>query len=223
MNTLVYDRDKLVEAVNMLLDRRWGETREKAVRSYLQGNREYRSWFCQDRKPLKIFLDIAKQPTGAVRVLDLLDAVARKRKEIIRQEDESAPDVARTAKIRADCVRRYRRRQMAAVLTEKIRREAVGEKPMTAEDVKAYLKRRREYWNRRTKELLDAASKKAEEARPIHVVRAEIADILLNEELARLDKAKAGLYKLSDASLRRINSGSDKRRWNRLAADATTK
>lgn len=212
MNTLVYDRDKLVEAVNLLLDQRWGETRERVIRAYLKGNREYRSWFSQGRKPLRIFLDIAEQPTGMVRVLDLLDAVSRKRKELAKYEEENTPEVARLAKVRADCARHYRQRQSAAVLTEKIRRESVGEKPMTADDIKAYLKRRSEYWNRRTKELMDAAKLKAE-TRPVHAIRAEIADILLKEELNRLEKARAGLYKLSDASIRRVNSKYDKRRW----------
>lgn len=216
MNTLVYDRDKLVEAVNLLLDRRWGETRERIVRAYLQGERHYSSWFNQGRKPLRIFAEIAKQPTGAVRVLDLLNAIARKRNEIIRKEDESAPDVTRTAKTRADCVRRYRQRQAAAVLTEKIRRESVGEKPMTPEDIQAFLKRRREYWNRRTKELMVAAKQKAEETKSTPALSAEIADTLLKEELARLEKAKAGLYKLSDAAQRRLNSTYDKRRWGML-------
>lgn len=217
MNNLVYDREQLKVAVSKLLDRRYGEARTKVIRSIVKGPNRMSYWFSGRRKVLRIFRDIAEQPTGKIRVLDLLDSIDRKRTEILRQEAAEAPEALRklSTQIR-DCTRRYRQRESAAILTERIRREAKGEPQMTPEETKEFLKKRREYWLRRSKELVDAELQKPE-VRHISVIKAEVANTVLKEELDRLRKAKEGIYKLSDAAQRRLRGSYYKKQWERTA------
>lgn len=217
MSSLVYDREQLKAAVAMLLDPRYGKSRTDSLRVCVKGLKGMSNWFCGRRKVLRVIRDIARQPTGKILILDLLDACDRKREAVARKEEEDAPETIRKLrKTATDCLRRHRQRESAAILTERIRREERGEPQMTREETEAFLQRKRDYWNRRTREMLDEAKKKAQ-VRHIATVKAEIAQTLCDEEMDKLRRAKEGMYKLSDAAQRRLRGSYYKKQWARTA------
>ncbi len=211
MDGLVYDKEALQKAVTSLLDQKYGKVRTDVVRGNVLGTGKCLSWFSGARKHLRIFLDIAKQPGGRLWILDLLDMADRKRETVAEEIPEA---VARIRQAALDARRRTYIRETAAILTEMIRREERGEPQLDPEGKQKFLERRRAYWNRRTEEYLEAAKLKPEKKR-IGTLRAEIASILLQEELGRYRQAKEGIYKLSTASQKRLNNPRDKQAWFR--------
>ena len=206
MDDLVYDHDKLKAAVTLLLDQKYGKTRTDVVRSNLTGATKTLKWFWGPRLPLKYFLEIAKQPGGRLWALDMLDMADRNRETVAKEREAQESSTAKNLRVLSrESARRLRIRESAAILTERIRRVARNEPPLSTQGEADFLKRRREYWDRRISEYLEAA-KYAPEMKHIGTLRAEIADILFKEELSKYEQAKAGIYNLSSSSQRRLNS-----------------
>ena len=208
MDGIVYDHDKLKVAIDLLLDLKFGKARSDVVRSNLTGAAKTLNWFWGPRLPLKYCLEVAEQPGGRLWMLDLLDKVDRKRDTIAKEREASIGPRAKAAQeTLRNSVRKNRLRETAAILTERIRRISRGEPPLTKDDEKEFLSRRRAYWKRRTVEFLEAAKQTTDmEKFGSGGLQAKIADILLNEELAKYKQAKAGIYNLSSSSQRRLNN-----------------
>ncbi len=214
MNTLVYNRDTLKEAVVMLLDRKFGRNRTERVRMYVKGIYQNRSWFNGKRVCLRELVDIARQPTGAIKVLDLLDRIDSRRNFIIEEQRHSAQSVFKYADLAADNSRRYYLRTTAAVLTEEIRRARVGEPPLTPETKKEFLARRREYWRQKAEKYAQELKSQPGANLPHSKIVHMVAERVLKEELDKLEQARAGMMNLSDPAQRRLNS--KKEMWKRV-------
>lgn len=204
MTTLEYDREALKDAVIFLLDRHHGQSRTDRLREIVKGERKNHTWFSGQRKCLRIIVSIAKQETGAPRVLDLLDRIDKRRAEIEREGKEELKQLYKSREITATCARRYRIRCTAAVMSEEIRREKAGEPPLTPETTAAFLERRRAYWNRRIEDYLASAVKPGYR-RKFAEIRHEASDILYNEELDKLERMRNGILELSSSAIRRLN------------------
>ncbi len=216
---LIYNRDELKDAVVFLLDRRYGENRTAQVRAFIKGVTTERSWFCGKRRCLRVLVDIAGQPGAALRVLDLLDKIDAKRKALISSDREDYKAVFRARDAKAYTTGRYHMRETAAVMSEEVRRAQIGEPPFTKETRNEFLHRRREYWNRRVKEYCD---KSAEECRAkgrtfsIGHARMEAAEMLLQEELNKLERARQGVHQLSDSAKRMLDKKNKQPAWKRV-------
>lgn len=214
MNTLVYNRDLLKAAVVMLLDRNYGKARTERIRAYIKGIYRNRSWFNGKRVCLRELVDIARQPTGAIKVLDLLDTIDKRREAIVEEQRRDAPSVVRTAEMRSDCAHRRLIRITAAILTEELRRARVGEPRLTVEEKAAFIERKKEYWNRKTAEYIEEIRNTPGVHLRYPEVRRQAAERVLKEELAKLERAKSGATELSDSAKRHLNGKTVM--WQRL-------
>lgn len=214
MSTLVYNRDTLKEAVVMLLDRKFGKNRTERVRMFVKGIYQNRAWFNGKRTCLRELVDMARQPTGAVKVLDLLDDIDKRRETILEEQRNSARSVFHTADVNANCTRRYYLRTTAAVLTEEIRRARVGEPPLTPETKKEFLERRKAYWRKKSQKYIQEIKSVPGCNLPHAQIIHQVADRVLKEELDKFEQAKAGVHELSDSAQRHL--ASKRTMWQRM-------
>lgn len=223
MSALVYNRDTLKQAVVMLLDRKYGKNRTERVRMFIKGVYTTRSWFNGKRACLRELVKMAEQPTGAVKVLDLLDMVDRRRETIIEENRKSAMSVFEAADRNAACARRYYAKVTMALLTEAMRRARVGEPQLTEEKKKEFIVNKQAQWRQRTAELI-AEQKKIPGQRKAHPqIAREVAEKVRNEEVAKYEKERDGLNQISDSARRTLMASTKDSMWSRADALRATK
>lgn len=199
-----------------MLDPARGARRVEHVRARLKGLTKNRTWFSGERRCLRYIMDISVQPGGVTKMLDLLDMIDAKRAELQEGINSGAQKVLRDTTSRSNCVRRYRLRGRAAILTEEIRRAKVGEPPMTKADEKAFLKRRQHYWNRLTDQYKEELESIPGSNLRVYEIASKVSSRILKEELEKLAKARQGIHELSDVAKRRLNSPSRTVMWKAL-------
>lgn len=142
MKQILYDHQRLREAIVLLLDYRFGERREQHVREAIKDLRKARK-FNRTIEPLNEIIRVAKQsPTKA---LDLLAPVARKREELEQKRRAATPNLTKHREIIRNNTAKYRERVNKALHTEELRRQ----RKLTTEEAKAFLEEKKRLWKMR--------------------------------------------------------------------------
>lgn len=218
MSALVYNRDTLKQAVVMLLDRKYGKNRTERVRMFIKGVYNARTWFNGKRACLFEIAKMANQPGGAIKALDLLDLVDKRREAIMQEEHTQAASVFAAAERNALCARRYYAKVTMALLTEAMRRARVGEPQLTDEEKKSFIVGKQVAWRRRTAELI-AEQKRIPGQHLSHPqIARKVAEMVRDEEIQKYEKEYAGRNSLSDSARRALNAHTQDSMWERAEA-----
>lgn len=179
MKQIVYDYDRLREAIVLLLSARFGESREQRVREAIALLPKGRG-FTRTIEPLNEIIRIARQsPTKA---LDILDLVPRKRAQLIKRRQEEAPLTERRRKVTRENLRAYRTRIDNTLRTEEIRLQ----RKLTREEAEKLISDRKKLWNIRWENYRSEHPElKYQDARE------KFTDLLNQEVQERYDRAAA--------------------------------
>lgn len=162
MKQLVYDYQRLREAIVLVLDPRYGPSREQRVREAIAKLPHNRQFFWKAIEPLNEIVAVARQsPTKAQ---DILDMASRKRGQLQAQREKATPlDTKRRAHLREN-TRNYRARLDNALKTEELRRQ----RRLTREEATAFLDEKRKLWKMRVEQFLqDHPEMKPAQARSV--------------------------------------------------------
>lgn len=174
MSTLNIDAEKLREAVKAMLHPAFGQRRIDTVRGALMGEVRLRTNSEQARK-LKYILEVAKQPGGCSRMLDLVQSTEKKLKELQEAVKAKFPSaIKHREKIRENTAL-YRHRVRTTLLAEDLKRIALGKPVLSASQQKEFLREKQKQWNDRAVGFIERARL---EGKSLTQAKAEFARLL---------------------------------------------
>lgn len=172
-----YDHPRLNQAIQLLLDYRFGAQREQKVREAIHMLPK-RISFTRTIEPLNEIMRVARQSPN--KALDLLEPVGKARDRLEKERRAATPLLTRRREVVRNNTARYRTRTKLAVLTEEIRLQHKFSK----DEEKAFLDEKKRLWKMRFEQYRNEHPElKYQDA------MASFADMLDNEVQLRYERA----------------------------------
>lgn len=202
-NLIHFDHARLRQAIVLLLDKRYGESRTKRLRALFRTANTKRVKMKGTLEPLNELISVFN--AKALVALDILDKAERKRKEFAKMEETDHPVSANRRKCVRTCMERARVRvnTVARIETLELGRD------ITEAELRAALKKYRAKWSAYRKQRL-LERKPDENYRELSTKIADEIDEELNSKLA---------FAINNPGIRAVSSHMEREATKRALLD----